>query len=115
MRAVNEAHRHSTDTLSFGAFRLSPAARLLEKDGERVELGSRAMDILIVLTERAADVVSNRELIARVWRFVTIVGPGGIGKTTLAVSVSHALLESFDDTVHFGGGGARQHPRGHTC
>jgi predicted ATPase/DNA-binding winged helix-turn-helix (wHTH) protein len=34
-------------------------------------------------------------------RFVTIVGPGGIGKTTVAISVAHALLPHFDGAVHF--------------
>jgi predicted ATPase/DNA-binding winged helix-turn-helix (wHTH) protein len=34
-------------------------------------------------------------------RFVTIAGPGGIGKTTLAISVAHALLPQFDGAVHF--------------
>ena len=26
-------------------------------------------------------------------RFVSVVGPGGMGKTTVAVSVAHALLD----------------------
>jgi len=34
-------------------------------------------------------------------RFVTIVGPGGMGKTTVAISVAHAMLESFDHKVYF--------------
>jgi predicted ATPase/DNA-binding winged helix-turn-helix (wHTH) protein len=34
-------------------------------------------------------------------RFVTIVGPGGIGKTTVAISVAHALQPHFDGAVHF--------------
>jgi predicted ATPase/DNA-binding winged helix-turn-helix (wHTH) protein len=34
-------------------------------------------------------------------RFVTIVGPGGIGKTTVAVSVGHDLLAEFAGAVHF--------------
>ena len=34
-------------------------------------------------------------------RFVTIVGPGGIGKTTVAVSTGHALLTQFAGQVHF--------------
>ena len=34
-------------------------------------------------------------------RFVTIVGAGGIGKTTVAVSIGRRLLEEFDDLVHF--------------
>jgi predicted ATPase/DNA-binding winged helix-turn-helix (wHTH) protein len=34
-------------------------------------------------------------------RFVTIVGPGGMGKTTVAVSVAHAMLEQFAGNVCF--------------
>src|ERR1700722_3141516 len=35
------------------------------------------------------------------WRFVSIVGPGGIGKTTVAISVAHALVDGFHDAVFF--------------
>jgi predicted ATPase/DNA-binding winged helix-turn-helix (wHTH) protein len=35
------------------------------------------------------------------WRFVSIVGPGGMGKTTVAVSVAHALSDGFDGAVFF--------------
>jgi predicted ATPase/DNA-binding winged helix-turn-helix (wHTH) protein len=182
---------------SFGPFRLSPAGRVIERDGVPLELGDRALDLLIVLVEHAGEVVSHRELIAQVWRdlvvspgnlrvhmsalrkalgdgeggaryienvtgqgycfvapvkrtgnavtaarirssqpaatiaqaralppaltrmvgrddtvrtiaadlrsdrFVTIVGPGGMGKTTVAVSVAHAMLEEFDGKVCF--------------
>jgi predicted ATPase/DNA-binding winged helix-turn-helix (wHTH) protein len=34
-------------------------------------------------------------------RFVTIVGPGGVGKTTVAVAVAHDLLEAFAGAVVF--------------
>ncbi len=34
-------------------------------------------------------------------RFVTIVGPGGMGKTTVALSVAHALLNQFGGAVCF--------------
>jgi len=34
-------------------------------------------------------------------RFVTIVGPGGIGKTTVAVAMAHPLLAEFDGAVRF--------------
>lgn len=36
-------------------------------------------------------------------RFVTIVGPGGIGKTTVVISTGHALLAEFAGHVHFVG------------
>jgi predicted ATPase len=34
-------------------------------------------------------------------RFVTIVGPGGMGKTTVAVSVAHALVSEFSGAIAF--------------
>ena len=34
-------------------------------------------------------------------RFVTVVGPGGIGKTTLAVSAANALASDFGDTIRY--------------
>jgi predicted ATPase len=39
----------------------------------------------------AADLIADR--------FVTIVGPGGMGKTTVAVAVAHTMLEEFADAV----------------
>ncbi len=41
----------------------------------------------------AADLIAER--------FVTIIGPGGMGKTTVAVAVANALLEEFGDAVCF--------------
>jgi predicted ATPase/DNA-binding winged helix-turn-helix (wHTH) protein len=177
--------------ICFGPFRLSATERLLEKGSDPIQLGSRALDILIALVERPAEVVSKKELIARVWpdlvvdegslrfhvsalrkalgegrsggryvtnvsgrgycfvapisraasppallrnsfahspvglpptptrmvgrdetvrciaeeltarRFFTIVGPGGIGKTTVAIAVSHSMLAAFDGAVHY--------------
>jgi predicted ATPase/DNA-binding winged helix-turn-helix (wHTH) protein len=34
-------------------------------------------------------------------RFVTLLGPGGIGKTTVAVAVGHAVAEEFGGEVYF--------------
>ena len=34
-------------------------------------------------------------------RFVTLLGPGGIGKTTIAVAAGHALAEEFSGEVYF--------------
>ncbi|WP_245150601.1 ATP-binding protein [Pollutimonas harenae] len=189
----------------FGPFRLHVNRRLLQRNGVAVKLGSRSLDILIALVERAGDVLSRRELIARAWaglvvdeanlrvnisnlrkclgegkdgaryvvnlpgrgysfvapvtrvrstfspteleliqspdlrsnnasltthsehllpeplkrlvgreasvsvltqllaehRFVSIIGPGGMGKTTVAISVAHTMLEAFSGAVHY--------------
>lgn len=178
--------------ITFGPFRLFPARQLLLDGDTPVHLGSRACEILITLAERAGQLLSNQELMRRVWpntfveegnlrvhvaalrralrdgqagnryitnvpgrgysfvapvsvteepgqdialpevverpmdmpvplahvvgrsdvvpmlaeqlrlhRFVTILGPGGIGKTTVAVAVADGLLGSFKDGVRF--------------
>jgi DNA-binding winged helix-turn-helix (wHTH) protein len=53
--------------IAFGPFRLLPAQRLLLEAGKPVRLGSRALDILIALVERAGQVVGKEELMNRVW------------------------------------------------
>jgi predicted ATPase/DNA-binding winged helix-turn-helix (wHTH) protein len=177
----------------FGAFILHPAARLLEKDGDPVPLGSRAFDILCRLVDSSGEVVSKDDLMAAAWpdltveegslrfhiarlrralgdgvggkryienlpgrgycfvtpvrpiapqgqpapcgasplrpprglpyrlnrivgrdetleriateltsrRLVTIHGPGGIGKTTLAIAAAHGLLDAFAGDIRF--------------
>lgn len=176
--------------MSFGPFRLVPARKLLLEGDSPVRLGSRALDILVVLAERAGKLVSKEELIARAWpdtvvddgslrvhvaalrkvlgdgqdgrryianvpgrgyqfvapvvfsgtetaappsapasapslpaplarmvgrketvaalvaqlpkrRFVTMVGPGGIGKTTVALAVADALASIYENGVRF--------------
>ena len=59
-------------SIAFGSFRLYPSARVLERDGVRLAVGSRALDILIVLTEHAGEVVSHKELVRRVWRGLVV-------------------------------------------
>jgi len=180
------------ELISFGPFSLVASERLLARDGAPVELGARALDILMALLSRPNEVVSKSDLLARVWpdvtveegslrfhiaglrkalgdgkdgaryiatlpgrgycfvapitrsndrghvlaavdavfphanlpsrlirmvgrgndvlrvstqltaaRFVTIVGAGGVGKTTVAVAVGHHLIEAFAGAVLF--------------
>ncbi|TMJ58304.1 MAG: transcriptional regulator [Alphaproteobacteria bacterium] len=180
-------------TFVFGSFRLSPAQRILLDDQKPLRLGSRALDILVTLVERAGETLPKDQLIARTWpdtvvdegalrvhvaalrkalgdgrggrryianipgrgysfvapvtreharpatpspneaaetnnlpaplmrivgrddviaalgtqlarrRFLTIVGPGGIGKTTVAVAVAEAVRSCYRDGVWFVG------------
>lgn len=53
--------------ISFDRFSLLPEQRLLLEDERQVRLGSRAFDILVLLVERAGEVVAKDELIARAW------------------------------------------------
>jgi TolB-like protein/DNA-binding winged helix-turn-helix (wHTH) protein/Tfp pilus assembly protein PilF len=63
MRLTDEAQ----GAVEFGRFRLLPHRRELRADGVAVELGSRAFDILMVLTEARGALVTKDELLARVW------------------------------------------------
>jgi DNA-binding winged helix-turn-helix (wHTH) protein len=53
--------------MSFGPFHLLPSQRLLLKANQPLRLGSRAFDILVALVERAGEVISKSELMARIW------------------------------------------------
>ena len=51
----------------FGSFRLDTAQRLLFRDGELIPLSRKAVEILIVLVERHAQLVEKEELMRTVW------------------------------------------------
>ena len=51
----------------FGPFRLFPTQFLLLEGDKPVPLGSRALEILIALLERRGELVSKKDLMARVW------------------------------------------------
>jgi predicted ATPase/DNA-binding winged helix-turn-helix (wHTH) protein len=53
--------------ISFGPFRLLAAQRLLLEGDRPVRLGSRAFDILAALVDRAGEVVTKEQLMARAW------------------------------------------------
>jgi len=77
----------------FGPFCLLPAQQLLLHEDVPVPLGSRAMDILIALVERAGELVSKEELMARVWPN-TFVAPANL--TVQLCAVRRALGDGRD-------------------
>jgi DNA-binding winged helix-turn-helix (wHTH) protein len=54
-------------TLEFGRFRLLTRRRQLLADGTPVELGTRAIDLLMVLIDADGALVTKDELLDRVW------------------------------------------------
>jgi predicted ATPase/DNA-binding NarL/FixJ family response regulator len=50
---------------------------------------------------RQAEMTAVKDLLIRDVRLVTITGPGGVGKTSLALQVTHELQDSFVDGVFF--------------
>jgi DNA-binding winged helix-turn-helix (wHTH) protein len=73
-RYFSVAHRAGpTDaTLEFGRFRVLSRERRLLADGEPVELGARAFDILMVLVEADGSLVTKDELLRLVWPDVVV-------------------------------------------
>ena len=63
MKLTDEA----VEAVEFGRFRLLPHRRELRADGVAVELGSRAFDVLMVLTEARGGLVTKDEILSRVW------------------------------------------------
>ena len=60
------------DVLSFGPFRLAAGERLLTSEGAPVELGARALEILIALVSTPNEVISKKDLLSHVWPDVTV-------------------------------------------
>jgi len=51
----------------FGRFELQPSERRLLSDDQPIAVGPRAFDLLVTLVERAGELVTKDELLARVW------------------------------------------------
>lgn len=53
--------------VAFGRYQLFPRLRLLLQDGVRLEVGERALDVLIHLVAASGQVVSKDSLLSRIW------------------------------------------------
>jgi len=80
--------------ISFGPFRLLPTQFLLLESGKPVALGSRALEILIVLLEQPGELVSKQELTAR-------VGPMSLSRLPISPSICPDCVErcATDETA----------------
>jgi DNA-binding winged helix-turn-helix (wHTH) protein len=83
--------------ISFGPFRLLPSQFLLLKGDRPVHLGSRALEILIVLLERPGELVTKQELLARVWPNI-FVEPANL---TVHISALRRKLQDGRDGNRF--------------
>ncbi|MDG2527900.1 winged helix-turn-helix domain-containing protein [Caulobacter endophyticus] len=79
-----------SEPLCFRDFSLLPAARILLRDGQAVEIGSRAFDLLHVLLRSRGKVVERAEIMRRVWPTTTVE------ESNLRVQVS-ALRKALGD------------------
>jgi DNA-binding winged helix-turn-helix (wHTH) protein len=70
---TNQGAGYTDHAYFFGPFALSIERRLLLEDGQPVRLGSRALEMLILLVERCGELVSKQELRARVWPATVVV------------------------------------------
>ena len=59
--------REAEGSVGFGRFQLLPQRRELRAGGVAVNLGSRAFDILMILTEARGALVTKDEILSRVW------------------------------------------------
>jgi DNA-binding winged helix-turn-helix (wHTH) protein len=71
----------------FDGFRADPVRRVLSRHGEPVAVTPKALSILLVLLERAGEVVEKRELMARVWPGV-LVSEGNLAQTVFSLRKS---------------------------
>jgi DNA-binding winged helix-turn-helix (wHTH) protein len=87
-----------SEIVTFGPFRLSTSQRLLQRGDQSVPIGSRALDILIALLERAGRGVSHRELIKRAWPDLVVEEANLHGRA--ATSAARTICQRRDASRH---------------
>ena len=84
----------SEHSITFGDFRLLLPQRVLLQGNERIRLGSRAMETLVVLLEQPGKLISKKYLMQRIWPDMVVA------EGTLRVHVA-SLRKALGDG-HFG-------------
>ena len=95
-KSANPAEQALSE-IAFGPFRLFPTQFLLLEGDKPVPLGSRALEILIVLLERPGELVTKHELMARVWPNI-FVEPANL---TVHISALRRILRDGRDGNRF--------------
>jgi predicted ATPase/DNA-binding winged helix-turn-helix (wHTH) protein len=70
--ALSTTERVSDECYEFASFRLFPKRRTLLRGDQRIAIGGRALDLLLLLVTRAGNVVSIDDLMRLVWPNVTV-------------------------------------------
>ena len=79
------------DIIEFGRFRLQRRERKLLADGLKLELGTRAIEVLLELIDAGGKIVTKDELLDRVWSGV-IVEENNLHVTEPVAHIVEALL-----------------------
>jgi len=87
----------SRQTFEFGSYRLNAAQKLLLRDGAAVPLTPKAVEVLVLLVERAGQVVSKEEIFRRVWPGTAVV-EGNLTQTIFMLR--KALGENGAEAAH---------------
>jgi DNA-binding winged helix-turn-helix (wHTH) protein len=69
---VEPVRNNNDGKYRFGEFVARPSSRELTCGGDRIEMGSRAFDMLIVLLRSQGEIVSKNEIIRYVWPSTTV-------------------------------------------
>ena len=77
--------------VAFGRYQLFPRLRFLLRDGIRLELGDRALDVLVQLVGAAGQVVSKDALLSKIW------SKGVVEENSLQVQISSLRKILGDD------------------
>src|SRR5260221_1939392 len=94
--------RYITNVPGRGYSFVVPVTSLSSPTSEDIKLSSRSR-----LPARLMRMLGRRDALAAIQmklteqKFVTIVGPGGIGKTTVAVAVDHEMSATFNSQIYF--------------
>ena len=93
--------KFADSAILFGPFCLNADRRLLLKDGRPVSIGTRALEILITLVDRAGELVTKDELVSRAW-------PNTVVEDSNLRAQVAALRKALRDE-----GSGSHHPPGH--